>query len=422
NRVFGYYLEISKSKLALSEGVPEEYIRKQTLVNAERFITPELKEWEAKIIGAEERSKAMECELFLELRDRAAGFSERVLGSARKLANLDALASIAAVSKSSNYVRPVVTDGDALVIKEGRHPVIEAALAEPFVPNDLFLDSETEQVQILTGPNMAGKSTYLRQAALIAVMAQAGSFVPAASAEIGVIDRIFTRVGASDDISRGQSTFMVEMIETANILNNATSKSLIILDEIGRGTSTFDGLSIAWAVAEYIHDSSAKDGPRAKTLFATHYHELTELSLTKERVKNYNMAVKEWEGEVVFLRKVVEGGTSRSYGIHVAKLAGLPAGVIKRAFELLENLERGELDSTGVPLITASLKDADSGVQDGVQPSLTNLFSTPPLPDKTLSEVRELCNTLDLDTTSPKDALDALYNLKEILDSAAEDS
>jgi len=346
NKVFGYYIEVTKANLAQ---VPPHYIRKQTLVNAERFITPELKEMEAKVLGAEERLIRLELEIFHRIGEEVAGFVERIQATADLLSGLDCLAGLAQVAEEMNYVRPKVDDGDIIHIVGGRHPVIEAMGGERFVPNDCILDGETNQVLIITGPNMAGKSTYIRQVALITLMAQIGSFVPAEEATIGCVDRIFTRVGASDDITRGQSTFMVEMCEAANIINNATSRSLIILDEIGRGTSTYDGLSIAWAVAEYIHDNL-----KAKTLFATHYHELTELALTEERVKNYNMVVKEWDDKVIFLRKVLPGGSNRSYGIQVARLAGFPQGVIDRAREVLANLEKGELNEVGMPRIASS--------------------------------------------------------------------
>lgn len=396
NRVFGYYIEITKTNLA---SVPADYIRKQTLVNAERFITPALKEWEEKILTAEERSKALEIELFSQLTREISGYSERVHNTAGAIAALDALSSLAQVSQENNYARPEVNEGEAIIIEGGRHPVIEAMEPGSFVSNDITLDGECRLI-MLTGPNMAGKSTYLRQNALITLMAQTGCFAPASRATIGVVDRIFTRVGASDDLSRGQSTFMVEMNETANILNNATNKSLIILDEIGRGTSTFDGLSIAWAVAEYIHDSL--NG--AKTIFATHYHELTELSLTKEKVKNYNMAVKEWEDKIIFLRKVVPGGTNRSYGIQVARLAGLPQPVIDRSREILKNLETGELNEAGMPRIAAHKQLSPR--QETMQLSL--------LGEK--DPIREELRKLDINRITPIEALSALDSLKGLLE------
>lgn len=344
NKVFGYYIEITKSNL---EDVPADYTRKQTLVNAERFVTPELKEYENKIIGAQDKSMALECELFLEIRNAAVRETEQIQRTASAIAELDVLGALADRALALRYVRPVMTDGDALHIRDGRHPVIEALVgAEPFVPNDTQLDGTSHQLIIITGPNMAGKSTYIRQVALIVAMAQMGSYVPAAEAKISVVDRIFTRVGASDDLVRGRSTFMVEMQETANILNNATRQSLIVLDEIGRGTSTFDGISIAWAVAEYLHNN---EDVKAKTLFATHYHELTDLSRTLPGVKNYNVLVREKNDKIAFLRKIVPGAADKSYGIQVARLAGLPVPVIDRAREILTNLEEGEFGEGGHP-------------------------------------------------------------------------
>ena len=340
--VFGYFIEITKANLG---SVPERYIRKQTTVNGERFITPELKEMEAKILGADERAQALEYELFCALRERVLDELAGLQQTAGAVGTLDALGSLAETARLYNYCRPELNDGTRLFIQDGRHPVLDQSLVEEkFVPNDVELDGEANRLHIITGPNMAGKSTYIRQVALIVLMAQIGSFVPAARAEIGVVDRIFTRVGASDDISRGQSTFMVEMTETANILNNATARSLVILDEIGRGTSTFDGLSIAWSVAEYLHDAV-----NARTLFATHYHELTELEMTRSGVKNFNVAVREWNDQIVFLRKIVKGGADKSYGIQVARLAGLPPETIARAKEILANLEMAELNADGKP-------------------------------------------------------------------------
>ncbi len=346
NKVFGYYIEISKSYLA---DVPESYIRKQTLVNAERFITPELKEYENKIFGAQERSVGLEHELFTEIRRQVVEHLETIQRNALAIGQVDVLATFAERALSNNYARPQMADNGKLEIRDGRHPVVEQMPdAERFVPNDSTLDRETHQLIIITGPNMAGKSTYIRQVALITIMAHMGCFVPAASAEIGVVDRVFTRVGASDDLARGRSTFMVEMQETANILNNATPKSLIILDEIGRGTSTFDGISIAWSVAEYLCKN--KD-VQAKTLFATHYHELTDLALTLPNVKNFSVLVKEKGHSITFLRKIVPGAADKSYGIQVARLAGLPDEVIERATDILSNLEEGEFGDTGQPKI-----------------------------------------------------------------------
>ncbi len=319
------------------------------MANAERFITPALKEYEEKVVGAEERIAEIEFALFQEIRQKVAAEGERVARTADRLASVDVLLSLAELAHERNYCRPEVVDGDMLQIVEGRHPVIEAlSLGERFVPNDLLMDNSENQLLIITGPNMAGKSTFMRQVALITLMAHMGSFVPAHEATIGVVDRIFTRVGASDNLSRGQSTFMVEMTESANILRNATPKSLIVLDEIGRGTSTFDGVSIAWSVAEFLHDHADH---AAKTLFATHYHELTELAVTRNRIKNFNIAVKEWNDQIIFLRKIVPGGASHSYGIQVARLAGLPGEVIERAREILQNLETGEYGDGGIPRI-----------------------------------------------------------------------
>ncbi len=361
NKVFGYYIEITKSNL---NEVPPEYTRKQTLVNAERFITPQLKEYENKILGAQERSLELEHELFLEIRNAVVNETERIQQIAAAMAELDVLSTLADRALTLRYVRPVMSSSDTIRITEGRHPVIESMTgAEPFVPNDTLLDGSNHQLAIITGPNMAGKSTYIRQVALIAVMAQTGSFVPAKAAELGLVDRVFTRVGASDDLARGRSTFMVEMQETANILNNATPRSLIVLDEIGRGTSTFDGISIAWSVAEYLHNHAEI---RAKTLFATHYHELTDLARTLPGVQNYNVLVREKNDRIAFLRKIVPGAADKSYGIQVAKLAGLPEAVIARAREILSNLEEGEFADSGQPKLAAhrpTRKDKDSGNQ-----------------------------------------------------------
>lgn len=336
NKVFGYYIEISKTNLNL---VPEDYQRKQTLANAERFITPALKEVENKILGAHERAVALEQELFAELRQAILAETASIQTSAAALAELDVLATFSDRAMTLRYVRPDMREDDVLDIRDGRHPVIETLEdAERFVPNDTYLDTRGQQVHILTGPNMAGKSTYIRQVALIVILAQIGSYVPAASARIGVVDRVFTRVGASDDLARGRSTFMVEMQEAANILNNATPRSLVVLDEIGRGTSTYDGISIAWAVAEHLHHQKEN---KAKTLFATHYHELTQLPETLDGAKNYSVAVRERGEQIVFLRKIVEGASDRSYGIQVARLAGLPDSVVGRAREILYGLEAG---------------------------------------------------------------------------------
>jgi DNA mismatch repair protein MutS len=342
NSVFGYFIEITKANL---NAVPADYIRKQTTVNGERFITPELKEFEAKVLGADERSKQLEYQLFLKLREVTLGYLGPLQETARAVAQLDLMASLAETARLFGYCRPEVTAESILHIVDGRHPVLDQNLTEEkFVPNDCLLDGDANRLLLITGPNMAGKSTYIRQVALLVLMAQIGSFIPAKSATVGIVDRIFTRVGASDDLARGQSTFMVEMNETANIVNNATERSLIILDEIGRGTSTFDGLSIAWSVAEYLHDVV-----RARTLFATHYHEMTELEMVCAGVRNFNVAVREWNDRIIFLRKIQKGAADKSYGIQVARLAGLPAAVIDRAKEILANLESAELNAQGRP-------------------------------------------------------------------------
>ena len=367
NKIFGYYIEITKSNL---EQVPEDYIRKQTLVNAERFITPELKEVESKVLGADDKSKALEYELFQVVREQCIEHTERIKNTASAIAGIDVLTSLAEAARIYNYKKPTVTNNEIIRIKAGRHPVLDATMKEErFVPNDTLIDSAENKIMIITGPNMAGKSTFIRQVALLVLMAQAGSFIPADEAEIGIVDRIFTRVGAADDLARGQSTFMVEMVETANILTHATDRSLVILDEIGRGTSTFDGLSIAWAVAEYIHDTPEC---RAKTLFATHYHELTELALTCKGVKNYNVAVREYGDKVVFLRQIIAGAADKSYGIYVAKLAGLPEKVIGRAKEILDNLENNAI-AEGQPTLAVHHKRTRTKKQKS-DPKQPNLF------------------------------------------------
>ncbi|MBI4223590.1 MAG: DNA mismatch repair protein MutS, partial [Deltaproteobacteria bacterium] len=331
NKVFGYYLEVTHTH---KEKVPAHYIRKQTLVNAERFITPELKEYEEKVLHAEERIRQLEYEIFLRLREEAAGWGPKIQKAADRIAALDCLFSLSKVALSRRWVCPEVNEGDGIAIEEGRHPIVEALSAERFVPNDVRLDGGENRFLIITGPNMAGKSTVMRQTALIVILAQMGSFVPASRAQIGLVDRIFTRVGAMDRMARGESTFMVEMVEVAHILKEATPKSLVIIDEVGRGTSTYDGVAIAWAVAEHIHNQV-----KAKTLFATHYHELIDLANACEGMKNFNIAVKEWNDQIIFLRKLVPGGTNKSYGVEVAKLAGLPKTVIDRAKEILAQWE-----------------------------------------------------------------------------------
>ena len=397
NQVFGYYIEVTKANLHL---VPEDYIRKQTLTNAERFITPELKEYEEKVLGAEEKICRLELELFNEIINSIIKETKRIQKTAHALAKLDVICSMARIAAEYNYIKPEINDSDSIKIVDGRHPVIERSITgERFVPNDSLIDNNENRLIIITGPNMAGKSTYMRQAALIVLMAQIGSFVPAKEASIGIVDRIFTRIGASDFLTEGQSTFMVEMNETANILNNATAKSLIILDEIGRGTSTFDGISIAWAVAEFIHNKLS-----AKTLFATHYHELTELAITLNGVKNYNIAVKEWNDEIIFLRKIVEGGADRSYGIQVARLAGLPKETIERAKEILSNLESGELNEVGEPKIAEGSKVGKGGLEKQI-----DIFTTQASP-----VIKELLGIDTLNMT-PLEALNKLHELRKKL-------
>ncbi|HXG47788.1 MAG TPA: DNA mismatch repair protein MutS, partial [Methylomirabilota bacterium] len=361
NSVFGYYIEVTKANL---DKVPAHYIRKQTIANGERFITPELKEMEGKILGAEERSLKLEYELFLRVREEVLGHLRAIQQTAGALAQLDVLAGFAETARLFNYCRPEVRDEGILRITDGRHPVLEQNAEERFVPNDVVLDAGA-RVALITGPNMAGKSTYIRQVALLTLLAHTGSFVPASSARIDLVDRIFTRIGASDDLARGQSTFMVEMCETANILNNATPRSLIILDEIGRGTSTFDGLSLAWSIVEHLHNQVG-----AKTLFATHYHELTELAARLPRVRNFNVAVREWNDQVVFLHKIVEGGADKSYGIQVARLAGVPRPVIERAKEILRNLEESELTPEGNVRRPGHRRDREKLKQLSVPPQL----------------------------------------------------
>ena len=393
NRVFGYYIEVSNANLAQ---VPAEYMRKQTLVGGERFITPELKEQESLILNAKERIEDLEASLFKQVCRQIAGQREHILSLARALARLDVISGLAEVAERHRYVRPELDNGDGVDIEAGRHPVVEQSLiADAFVPNDTHLDNRGVQIVILTGPNMAGKSTYLKQVALIVLMAQIGSFVPATRAKIGLVDRIFTRIGAREDLTAGQSTFMVEMVETANILNNATPRSLLVLDEIGRGTSTYDGLSIARAVVEHIHHSVRLG---AKTLFATHYHEMVELESYLPRVKNFNVAVTENEGEVVFLRKIVPGGADKSYGIHVAQLAGLPKGVVHRAREVLEEMEGA--DARRPSRAARSKRAAPPTFQ-------ISLFGEK-------SPVVEQLEKLDVDSLTPLEALTKLYELKKL--------
>ncbi len=362
NSVFGYYIEVTKSYLSL---VPKNYIRKQTIANGERFITPELKEYEAKVLNAEERIKALEYELFTQLRRRIAPSTDKIFEAALLIAEIDVFAALAAVANERNYTRPIVDESSSIEIRSGRHPVVEALSKEPFIPNDTIIDSAKEQILIITGPNMAGKSTYLRQVALIVIMAQMGSFVPAAYARIGIVDKIFTRIGASDDVARGVSTFLAEMIETANILNNATSRSLVVLDEVGRGTATNDGLAIAWATVEHLHGNE-KFSPR--TIFATHYHELTDIAKLLPRVKNYSFLVRERGDEVLFLRKIKPGPADKSYGIAVAKLAGLPESVINRAREMLIHfIEQTEINLKRFNLPAETLFASDHSIHPVIE-------------------------------------------------------
>jgi len=397
NRVFGYYIEISKSNL---HAVPADYQRKQTIAGGERFITPALKEYEEKVLGADERIVARELEIFERLRAIVAAEAPRIQATARALAALDALAAFAEAAAVNNYIKPHVHDGDDLVVLDGRHPVVERrtqSSGEAFVPNDISLNSSTCQLVVLTGPNMGGKSTYLRQTALICIMAQAGSFVPAREAKVPIVDRIFARVGASDNIARGHSTFMVEMQETANILHAATSRSLVVLDEIGRGTATFDGLSIAWAVAEHL---ATNPRMRPKTLFATHYHELTDLADATPGVVNFHVAAREWKDDIVFLRKIVPGRSDRSYGIQVARLAGLPPSVIARAREILLALERDELTRGGRPSLSGTPTDPQRQL---------GLFQPAVVDDR----IREKVAALDVERMTPLEALTLLAELKK---------
>lgn len=401
NNVFGYYIEVRNT---YKENVPAEWIRKQTLVNAERYITQELKEYEEKILGAEEKILALESQIFNSLVADVASYIPSIQVNASHLARLDVLLSFANVSRAYKYIRPVVSEDDVLDIKQGRHPVIERQMAagENYIPNDLYLDSDKQQIIIVTGPNMAGKSALLRQTALITLLAQIGCFVPADSAHIGLVDKIFTRVGASDNISAGESTFMVEMTEAANILNNLSEKSLVLFDELGRGTSTYDGMSIAWAIVEYIHEFSKG---RARTLFATHYHELNEMEKSFTRIKNFNVSVKEIDGKVIFLRKLMPGGSEHSFGIHVAKLAGMPKSIVKRSEQILKKLEagnnRGELKSAP----TAEIADSREGLQ-------LNFFQ---LDDPVLSQVRDEILGIDVNNLTPLEALNKLNEIKKIV-------
>ena len=403
NNVFGYYIEVRNTH---KDKVPESWIRKQTLTGAERYITGELKEYEEKILGAESRILVLEQEIFSALLSELSRHTVRIQEDASIIARMDCLLSFAVQAVERKYCRPEVNDSQVLDIREGRHPVIETLMrvGEKYVPNDVRLDDSQQQIIIITGPNMSGKSALLRQTALIVLMAQMGSYVPADEAHIGLVDKIFTRVGASDNISQGESTFMVEMLESASILNNISARSLVLLDEIGRGTSTYDGISIAWAMVEYIHQHPTA---RAKTLFATHYHELNEMEELYERVKNYNVSVREVNRRVIFLRKLVRGGTEHSFGIHVAKMAGMPKQVIQRASQILSDMEaehRGTMKESGTKGSKASETTSDNGIQ-------LSLFQ---LDDPVLKQIRDEIRGLDIDSLTPLEALNKLNEIKKI--------
>lgn len=404
NNVFGYYIEVRN---AHKDKVPAEWIRKQTLVNAERYITQELKEYEEKILGAEDKILVLETRLYNELVAELAEFIPAIQIDANQIARLDCLLSFANVARQNRYIRPVVADDDVLDIKQGRHPVIEKQLpaGEKYIANDVFLDTETQQIIIITGPNMAGKSALLRQTALITIMAQIGCFVPAESAHVGLVDKVFTRVGASDNISVGESTFMVEMNEAADILNNLSPRSLVLFDELGRGTSTYDGISIAWAIVEHIHEHKKA---RARTLFATHYHELNDMEEIYSRIKNYNVSVKEIDNKVIFLRKLERGGSEHSFGIHVAKMAGMPKSIVKRASEILRQLEK-ENRQEGISVGNTSGGKAQRQQQDGVQLSFFQLD------DPVLCQIRDEILHLDVDRLTPIEALNKLNDIKKIV-------
>ena len=403
NNVFGYYLEVRNT---YKDQVPAEWIRKQTLANAERYITQELKEYEEKIMGADEKILSLETRLFMELVTDMAEFIPQIQINANIIARLDCMLSFAKTAEEHRYVRPIVADDCVLEIKAGRHPVIETQLpmGEEYVPNDIELDTEQQQIMIITGPNMAGKSALLRQTALITLMAQMGCFVPAESARVGLVDKIFTRVGASDNISLGESTFMVEMTEASDILNNVTPRSLVLFDELGRGTSTYDGISIAWAIVEYLHEHQ---GAQARTLFATHYHELNEMEKNFSRIKNYNVSVKELNGKVIFLRKLMRGGSEHSFGIHVAEIAGMPKSIVNRANTILKQLEADNA-SVGVDQ-PATSRLAGSASQNGMQLSFFQLD------DPVLCQIRDEILGLDINNLTPVEALNKLNEIKKIV-------
>lgn len=398
NNVFGYYLEVRNT---FKDQVPPEWIRKQTLVSAERYITQELKEYEEKILGAEDKILSLETRLFNELVLALSEYTASIQIDATLIAQLDCLLSFSMAARENRYIRPIVDESDVLDIKQGRHPVIEKQLpvGERYIPNDVYLDTQKQQIIIITGPNMAGKSALLRQTALITLMAQIGCFVPAESAHVGLVDKIFTRVGASDNISMGESTFMVEMSEASNILNNLSGRSLVLFDELGRGTSTYDGISIAWAIVEYIHENPKS---HARTLFATHYHELNEMEKTFSRIKNYNVSVREVDGKVIFLRKLEPGGSEHSFGIHVARLAGMPSTIVKRADNVLKQLEATKNNEVGGSIQIPTK-------QDGVQMSFFQLD------DPVLSQVRDEILGLDVNNLTPLEALNKLNDIKRIV-------
>ncbi len=399
NKVFGYYLEVTN---AHKDRVPPEWIRKQTLVNAERYITEELKIYEEKILSAEGKLAHLEYQVFHDLVAEALDYLSHIQLNAQAISTLDVLASFAKIAHDNNYVKPELTDTDIIDIKKGRHPVIEKQLSasEPYIPNDLYLDNQVQQIVMITGPNMAGKSALLRQTALIVLMAQIGSFVPVESASIGLVDKVFTRVGASDNLSKGESTFMVEMTETAAILNNLSNKSLVLLDEIGRGTSTYDGVSMAWSIAEFLHNHPKF---RAKTLFATHYHELNELTNDFPRIKNFHVSVKEVQGKIIFLRKLLEGGSAHSFGIHVAQLAGMPTPLVLRAHEILRNLEKQHsLDDRVESLKTMPKNNYQLSIFDGAIP-------------KELEKIQDQLKEMDINSMSPIEALLKISEWKQDL-------
>ena len=403
NNVFGYYLEVRNT---YKDKVPEEWVRKQTLAQAERYITQELKEYEERILGADEKIQSLEERLFNELVTATQEFIPQIQINANVVARLDCLLSFAKTAEENRYVRPVIEDSDALDIRQGRHPVIETQLppGEHYVPNDIQLDTERQQIIIITGPNMAGKSALLRQTALIVLLAQIGCFVPAESARVGLVDKIFTRVGASDNIAQGESTFMVEMTEASNILNNVSPRSLVLFDELGRGTSTYDGISIAWAIVEYLHEQPKA---RARTLFATHYHELNEMEKNFKRIKNFNVSVKELNGKVIFMRRLERGGSEHSFGIHVADIAGMPKSIVKRANTVLKQLEADNAQVGGT-VGKPSVKHLDES-REGMQLSFFQLD------DPVLSQIRDEILGLDINNLTPMEALNKLNDIKKIV-------